>query len=96
MCIVFTLGAVRIWALGYARHHALHVHHHRRAGLFTWGEIFSLFPSTCTDTFGTEIRHHQCRPALHRQGHVGLGGAARQRAETTPAAGMRCSWWPPS
>ncbi len=21
----------------------------------TWGEIFSLFPSTCTDTFGTEF-----------------------------------------
>ena len=21
---------------------------------FTWGEIFSLFPSTCTDTFGTK------------------------------------------
>ena len=22
---------------------------------FTWGEIFSLFPSTCTDTFGTRF-----------------------------------------
>ena len=21
---------------------------------FTWGEIFSLFPSTCTDLFGTK------------------------------------------
>ncbi len=27
------------------------------AGLIflTWGEIFSLFPSTCTDTFGTKF-----------------------------------------
>ncbi len=27
------------------------------AGLifFTWGEIFSLFPSTCTDTFGSKF-----------------------------------------
>ena len=22
---------------------------------FTWGEIFSLFPSTCTDTFGAKF-----------------------------------------
>jgi len=31
---------------------------------FAWGEIYSLFPSTCTDTFGAKVRDHQCRPAL--------------------------------
>ena len=32
---------------------------------FGWGEIFSLFPSTLTDTFGTAIRHHQLRFSVY-------------------------------
>mgnify|MGYP003694562925 CR=1 FL=1 len=42
---------------------------------FAWGEIYSLFPSTCTDTVRREVRHHQCRPALHGKGHRGAAGA---------------------
>ena len=45
---------------------------------FAWGEIYSLFPSTCTDTFGCEIRGHQCRPALHRQRHRRAARSRRQ------------------
>ena len=26
----------------------------RRRVFFAWGEIYSLFPSTCTDTYGTD------------------------------------------
>jgi MFS transporter, OFA family, oxalate/formate antiporter len=52
MAIAFTLGALSYWLLAIAGHSpwAFVV----CAGLifFTWGEIFSLFPSTCTDTFG--------------------------------------------
>jgi OFA family oxalate/formate antiporter-like MFS transporter len=52
MAMVFTLGAFSYWALGTfgTTPWAFIV----LAGLifFTWGEIFSLFPSTCTDTFG--------------------------------------------
>ncbi len=52
MALAFTLGAVSYWLLAIAGHApwAFVV----CAGLifFTWGEIFSLFPSTCTDTFG--------------------------------------------
>jgi OFA family oxalate/formate antiporter-like MFS transporter len=52
MAIAFTLGALSYWLLAVAGHSpwAFVI----CAGLifFTWGEIFSLFPSTCTDTFG--------------------------------------------
>ena len=52
MAVAFSLGAVAYWLLGSlgSSPWAFVV----CAGLifFTWGEIFSLFPSTCTDTFG--------------------------------------------
>jgi OFA family oxalate/formate antiporter-like MFS transporter len=52
MALAFGLGAVSYWLLGaFGRDPLLFVVF---AGtiFFTWGEIFSLFPSTCTDTFG--------------------------------------------
>ena len=54
MAMVFTLGAFSYWALGTfgTTPWAFII----LAGLifFTWGEIFSLFPATCTDTFGAK------------------------------------------
>jgi len=54
MAIAFSLGGVAYWLLGAlgANPWAFVLF----AGLifFTWGEIFSLFPSTCTDTFGAK------------------------------------------
>ena len=55
MAIAFGLGGVSYWLLGSAGTSpwAFVVF----AGLIflTWGEIFSLFPSTCTDTFGPKF-----------------------------------------
>ncbi len=54
MAIVFTIGAIAYWGLGTLGHSPyLFI---LTAGLvfFTWGEIFSLFPSTCTDTYGAK------------------------------------------
>jgi OFA family oxalate/formate antiporter-like MFS transporter len=52
MALAFALGALSYWLLAVAggKPWAFVL----CAGLifFTWGEIFSLFPSTCTDTFG--------------------------------------------
>jgi OFA family oxalate/formate antiporter-like MFS transporter len=52
MAIAFGLGGISYWLLGSAgtAPWAFVIF----AGLIflTWGEIFSLFPSTCTDTFG--------------------------------------------
>jgi len=54
MAIVFICGAVAYWGLGTIGNtpYAFIV----TAGLvyFTWGEIYSLFPATCTDTFGSK------------------------------------------
>jgi OFA family oxalate/formate antiporter-like MFS transporter len=53
MGLVFSLGALSYWLLGaFGTRPWLFV---LFAGLifFTWGEIFSLFPSMCTDLFGT-------------------------------------------
>ena len=52
MALAFGVGGVAYWLLGTFGHYPwLFV---LFAGLifFTWGEIFSLFPSTCTDSFG--------------------------------------------
>ncbi|MGC1777443.1 MAG: oxalate/formate MFS antiporter [Xanthobacteraceae bacterium] len=55
MALAFGLGGIAYWLLGSLGHApwAFVVF----AGLIflTWGEIFSLFPSTCTDTFGTKF-----------------------------------------
>jgi MFS transporter, OFA family, oxalate/formate antiporter len=54
MAIVFTFGAAAYWALGTIGNspYAFVL----TAGLvyFTWGEIYSLFPATCTDTYGSK------------------------------------------
>jgi OFA family oxalate/formate antiporter-like MFS transporter len=54
MAVVFTIGAVSYWLLGSIG--SSPVAFIVCAGLvfFTWGEIFSLFPSTCTDSFGAK------------------------------------------
>ena len=55
MAIAFGLGGLSYWLLGAAgtQPWAFVIF----AGLIflTWGEIFSLFPSTCTDTFGPKF-----------------------------------------
>ncbi|HEX7968268.1 MAG TPA: oxalate/formate MFS antiporter [Stellaceae bacterium] len=54
MAIVFVCGAIAYWGLGTvgSSPYAFII----TAGLvyFTWGEIYSLFPATCTDTYGSK------------------------------------------
>jgi MFS transporter, OFA family, oxalate/formate antiporter len=54
LALVFTLGAAAYWSLG-AFGHTPYMFV-LLAGLifFTWGEIFSLFPATATDTYGAK------------------------------------------
>jgi MFS transporter, OFA family, oxalate/formate antiporter len=54
MAIVFTCGAAAYWGLGSIG--TSPVGFVFAAGLvyFTWGEIYSLFPATCTDTYGSK------------------------------------------
>jgi OFA family oxalate/formate antiporter-like MFS transporter len=54
MAIVFTCGAGAYWALGTIGNSPCTFI--ATAGLvyFTWGEIYSLFPATCTDAYGAK------------------------------------------
>jgi OFA family oxalate/formate antiporter-like MFS transporter len=52
MFIVFSLGALSILGLGYLGNTPTLFILLSGAVYFTWGEIFSLFPSMCTDAFG--------------------------------------------
>jgi OFA family oxalate/formate antiporter-like MFS transporter len=52
MAFAFGLGGIAYWLLGTAGHSPWAFVLFAGLIFFTWGEIFSLFPSTCTDTFG--------------------------------------------
>jgi OFA family oxalate/formate antiporter-like MFS transporter len=55
MAIAFGLGGVAYWLLGTLGHAPWGFVIFAALIFLTWGEIFSLFPSTCTDTFGTKF-----------------------------------------
>jgi MFS transporter, OFA family, oxalate/formate antiporter len=55
MVIAFGLGGVAYWLLGLLGHAPWAFVLFAALIFLTWGEIFSLFPSTCTDTFGTKF-----------------------------------------
>ena len=79
MFLAFAIEGVGIWALSvYGQNPLLFV---ILTGLvfFAWGEIYSLFPATCGDTFGIEVRSDERRAPLHRQGHGGADRALHQR-----------------
>ena len=53
MFIAFGLEAVGIWALGAFGHDPVSFVILSGIVFFAWGEIYSLFPSTCTDVYGS-------------------------------------------
>jgi MFS transporter, OFA family, oxalate/formate antiporter len=52
MFIAFTLDALAIWSLAQYGHDPVIFVICSGAIYFTWGEIYSLFPATCTDAYG--------------------------------------------
>jgi OFA family oxalate/formate antiporter-like MFS transporter len=55
MAIAFGLGGIAYWLLGSAGTSPWAFVVFAALIFLTWGEIFSLFPSTCTDTFGPKF-----------------------------------------
>jgi OFA family oxalate/formate antiporter-like MFS transporter len=53
MCIAFSLEALGIWLLSMFGESPLTFVLLSGLVFFAWGEIYSLFPSTCTDSYGT-------------------------------------------
>ena len=54
MFIAFALEAAGIWALSAFGHDPVLFVILSGLVFFAWGEIYSLFPSTCTDTYGAK------------------------------------------
>jgi MFS transporter, OFA family, oxalate/formate antiporter len=54
MALAFGLGGIAYWLLGALGTNPWAFVIFAALIFFTWGEIFSLFPSTCTDTFGSK------------------------------------------
>ena len=54
MAIVFTCGAAAYWALGTIGNTPWAFIGTAGLVYFTWGEIYSLFPALCTDTYGPQ------------------------------------------
>src|SRR5690242_13567998 len=54
MFIAFSLEVAGIWALGAFGHDPVHFVILSGIVFFAWGEIYSLFPSTCTDVYGAK------------------------------------------
>jgi OFA family oxalate/formate antiporter-like MFS transporter len=54
MAIVFVCGAGAYWALGTIGNSPITFVITAGLVYFTWGEIYSLFPATCTDTYGSK------------------------------------------
>src|SRR3979411_2065172 len=55
MFIAFGIEGVGIWALYMLGHDPVWFVILSGLVFFAWGEIYSLFPSTCTDTFGSKF-----------------------------------------
>src|SRR5271169_228812 len=55
MAIAFSLGGIAYWLLGSLGTAPWAFVVFAAMIFLTWGEIFSLFPSTCTDTFGVKF-----------------------------------------
>jgi len=54
MLIAFGIEAIGIWMLGMLGHDPVMFVILSGLVFFAWGEIYSLFPSTCTDVYGTK------------------------------------------
>jgi OFA family oxalate/formate antiporter-like MFS transporter len=55
MCFVFTAGAASMLGLGFLGSNPVLFVIFAACVFFTWGEIYSLFPATCTDAFGSKF-----------------------------------------
>ena len=80
MAIVFAVGAGAYWALGTIGNTPWTFIVDRRPGLLHLGRDLQPVPRDLHRHLRLEIRHDQCGPALHGQGHGVVPGAGRELA----------------
>ena len=81
MALAFTLGALSYWLLALFGSQPMDVRDLRRADLLHLGRDIQSVPVHLHRSVRHALRHRQFDDAVHREGHVGLSGAIRQRAE---------------
>ena len=91
MLIAFALEAVGIWALSAFGHDPVLFVILSGLVFFAWGEIYSLFPSTCTDTYGAKYATTNAGLLYTAKGTASLLVPFGNVLAQAPAAGMRCS-----
>jgi len=84
MFIAFALEAVGIWMMSIWGHHPLMFVILTGLVFFAWGEIYSLFPATCGDTYGSK----------YAATNAGLLYTAKGTASLlVPYANVLTQWW---
>ena len=78
MFIAFGMEGVGIWALYMFGQDPIWFVMLSGFVFFAWGEIYSPVPLDLHGYVRRKIRNHQCRPALHRQGHGRAAGSDRE------------------
>ena len=78
MFIAFGIEGVGIWALYMLGHDPVWFVILSGLVFFAWGEIYSLFPSTCTDTFGAKFATTNAGLLYTAKGTAVAAGADRQ------------------
>ena len=81
MAIVFSFGALAYWGLSEFGHTPYMFIIMAGLIFFTWGEIFSLFPATCTDAFGAKYAATNAGLCVYSEGRGGLDRTAGQPAQ---------------
>ena len=89
MFIAFGLEAVGILALWQFGHDPVLFVVLTGLVFFAWGEIYSLFPSTCADTFGTQFAAANAGCCTRRRARRRCWCRSRACSRRPPVAGMR-------
>ncbi len=84
MFMAFGMEAVAVWLMLMSRGDPALFAVMSGIVFFGWGEIFSLFPSTVTDSFGTRSCDNQFRFPLHRARHRLRAGRSGRRLAFRP------------
>ncbi len=79
MFLAFAIEAVGILALSKYGHSPVAFVVLTGIVFFAWGEIYSLFPATCGDTYGPKFAATNAGPVVHGEGHGRVAGAVHER-----------------
>jgi len=96
MFIAFGIEGIGIWALYVLGHDPVWFVVLSGLVFFAWGEIYSLFPSTCTDTFGAKFATTNAGLLYTAKGTAALLVRSQITCSSRLDIGTTCSSSPPA